>query len=273
MNRFLKKGASGLLAALAFVVSANAQYQLILFDDFDTYADQTAFNTVWSSTASTLYSLDTTFGNGGQSVKLPSPASGSTGRYFRNLGGSYNGTDANPLVMSFDFYLDSAGANSNWAGARMYMEMRSYSGGAFNSGSLQQLLAIGVFNTSDDAYSGSRYQGRVAFGSTNWNTLDQDDGDPSNDPVRSTGWHNLAIEVMSTTVNFYVDGVFAETAPRGNLGLFDSVVLGSGLSDGTAPQETFWMDNFKVEIVPEPASMLILGAPLLALVRRKKSCR
>lgn len=273
MNKFLIKAVSGLSAALAFVVSANAQYQLILFDDFDSYADQAAFDGVWSSTSTTIYSLDTTFGNGGQSVKLPSPASGSTGRYYRNLGGSYNGTDANPLVMSFDMYLDPAGATSNWAGARMYMEMRSYSGGVFGSGTLQQLLAIGVFNTSDDTYSGSRYQGRVAFSSTNWNTLDQDDGNPANDPLRSAGWHNLAVEVMSTTVNFYVDGVFAESAPRGNLGLFDSVVLGSGLSDGTAPQEIFWMDNFRVEIVPEPASILILGAPLFALVRRKKSRR
>jgi len=269
MKRFLINSVGGLLATLAFTVSANAQ--VILSDDFDSYADQAAFSSVWSSTAATLYTLDTTFGNGGQSVKLPSPASGTTGRYYRNLGGSYDGTDANPLVMSFDFYLESLGSTSNWAGARMYMEIRSHTGGAYNTGSLQQLLAIGVFNTSNDTFSTSRYQGRVEFSSTNWNTLDQDDGNPANDPLRSAGWHNMAVEVMSTTVNFYVDGVLAESEPRGNLGLFDSVILGSGLSDGTAPQETFWVDNFRVEIVPEPASLLILGAPLLALARRKKS--
>jgi hypothetical protein len=170
MNRFLTGVASGLLM-LAFVISANAQ--VILFDDFNSYADQAAFDGAWGSTAATLYALDTSFGNGGQSVKLPSPATGTTGRYFRNLGGSYDGTDTNPLIMSFDFYLDTVGVPSNWAGARMYMEMRSYAGGSFNSGALQQLLAVGVFNTSDDTFSGSRYQGRVAFSSTNWNTLDQ----------------------------------------------------------------------------------------------------
>lgn len=208
----------------------------LLIDAFGGYASQSAFEGVWFDTANSAYYIDTINGW----VTMPSPSANSLGRYYRNLGGDFNGTDANPLVMNLDFYLDPAGA-PNWSGARHYVELRGYSGDAYNSGTLENLLAIGVHNTSNDTWSTTRYQGRVTFGA-NWQTLDEGSA-----PVRQSGWHQLRIEVTSSQVRFYVDGVLSETESRPNALGFDSVVIGSDL---TANGHLAAVDNLTITCGP-----------------------
>lgn len=248
-----------LLLMLSVVPAASAV--TILSETFD-YADQAALQAAWNAnTNNPTYMLDPTFGNPEPSYKMPSPPANSQGKLGRNLGANYLPTDAEPLVMSFDLYLHDAGAGALWNGARHYVELRGYSGDALNSGSLENLLALGVNNSSADAFSNTYYQGRVTFGS-NWSTLDEEAGAVG----RSIGWHRMAVEINSTQVKFYVDGILAEIEARPNAFGFDSLILGADL---TANGHIAWVDNLKVEVIPEPAGLALLALGGLCLLRRR----
>lgn len=212
----------------------------VLVDDFESYAGQAAFKGSWLDTGNSAYVLDTGFGNPGKSVRLVNPSGNNLGRYYRNLGATFNATNEQPLTLAFDLYLDPAGA-PQWLSARHYVELRGYSGGAYGQGTVQNILAIGVYNLSGDTFSSSKYQGRVLDGGAandQWRTLD------SGGPDRSAGWHRLMIQVTGSQVNFYVDGILSETVARPNTHGFDSVVIGSDL---TAGGHTMWVDNLAVQ--------------------------
>lgn len=255
--------AAGLLLAGATGASA----QVLLNEPFD-YADNAALNAAWSANVlgpQLSYSLDTTFGNPLPSYNMPNPAANSAGtRLARNLGGNFDGTDANPLELSFDMYLTDAGVTALWNNARHFVELRGYAGDSYNAGALENLLAMGVFNTTDapdGAHSNVYYQGRVTFGS-GWSTLNDQAGAVG----RATGWHRMLMSIGSTQIRFSVDGILAEIEAKPNAFGFDDVVLGSGL---TAGGHGSWIDNLRVEIVPEPASVLLLLAGSAWLIRRR----
>jgi hypothetical protein len=215
-----------------------------LFDTFETYADQAAFEQVWTKINDPEYYLDTGFGNPGQSVALPSPSVNSLGRYYRNLGIDLNPAGTDLLVFSFDFWLDPAGQASDWLQARHYAELRGYADDAFGAGALENVLAIGVSNQTDppDIFDTTKYQGRVWSG-VNWQTLDE-----SPAPGRMSDWHEMRIQVTASQVRFFVDGFLAETEARPNAFGFDSVLLGSDL---TANLHAAGLDNFRVRMFPD----------------------
>ncbi len=247
----------GLLSALATSAFAGS----VLNETFD-YVDDAALDAVWNASGDNdSYVLDPNFGNPLPSYMLSSPPGNFAGRQAINLGGDFNGTDANPLVMSFDFYLQDDGLGQNWNGARHYVELRGYSGDAFGSGDLENLLAMGAFNNSDDGFDGTKYQGRVTFGS-NWNSLDDEAGGID----RTTGWQNLSMMITGSEIRYRINGVLAEVEARPNGFGFDSIVLGSDL---TAAGWTAWVDNLSVEIVPEPTSLSLLALGCVALIRRR----
>ncbi len=251
------------LALFAVALCATTALANVVFSETFDYADDFALNAVWNAGSSNPdYYLDPSFGNLDPSYAMPSPSANFQGRLAYNLGGDYNGTDANPLVFSFDLYLDDAGAGlAFWNGARHYVELRGYSGDAYGSGDLENLLAMGVYNNSNDAFDGTYYQGRVTFGS-NWNTLDEEPGAMQ----RTIGWHTMEIMVTSSEVRFSIDGVLQEIEARPNNFGFDTIVLGSDL---TANGHQAWVDNISLAIIPEPASLALLVIGGLALVRRR----
>jgi hypothetical protein len=260
MQRILAVG-----AALGLVASAVGAPMVILNEPFD-YASHAALAAVWTASSDNPdYQLDLAFGNPLPSYAMPSPSANFQGRLARNLGGDFNGTDAEPLVMSYDLYLADAGETALWDGARHYLDLGGWSGDVWGSGSLENLLEVGVRNAddegSDNATLNMFYQGRVTFGS-NWNTLNDEAGAPG----RAVGWHNLKTMVTTSEVRFFVDGVLAEVEARPNGFGFDSVRLGSDL---TANGWDAWADNLVVEIVPEPASLSLLLLGGLALLRRR----
>lgn len=253
MKKFLAASATLALAGSAFAGT-------VLNETFD-YADNAALNAAWSASGSNpSYTLDPAFGNPAGSYMLTAPTANFQGRLAMNIG-AQDGTDANPLRFSVDMYLADGGASTFWNGARHYVELRGYEFDAFGAGALENLLALGVNNNADDGFDGSYYSGRVTFGS-NWNSLNDEPGAPQ----RSAGWHNLALEVGSSSISFFVDGILAEVEARPNAFNFDSVVLGSDL---TAAGWNAWIDNVRVEIVPEPASLSLLALGGLALLRRR----
>jgi N-acetylmuramoyl-L-alanine amidase len=171
----------------------------------------------------------------------------STDRMSRNIGAKITGRGR------FTFWIYDS------TQTRAFAEVRSYTGNAFGSGGLEQLLAAGKYNTvtlPGETYDGTKYQGRIANGpNAGWFNLNAPGA-----PNRSTGWHKFEIERLadSSTVNWYVDGVLARSFTGLNAPGWDSVVIGSVGAGSTAGEA--WFDDILVEyydppvIVSSPAS-------------------
>ncbi|MFH0979925.1 MAG: PEP-CTERM sorting domain-containing protein [Planctomycetota bacterium] len=264
----------GLVVMAVLAPAVMAQPQLVMSEPFN-YVNDAALNAVWNANATAPgplpYRLDLAFGDPAPSYWMNPVVSGApTGnRLARNLGGSFNGTDEFPLIFSMDFYLEDSGGPPNyWNLARSYVELRGYSGGSYGIGTLDNLLALGVNSNSDDGqYSVQYYQGRALYTPSvplaDWLTI-------RDAPVgkRALGWHELLVAVDSDSFDFYVDDVLGESVLRGAGNFpFNCVVLGSGYTTGGWDS---WADNVRVEIVPEPASLVVMALGGLALLRRRR---
>jgi hypothetical protein len=220
-------------------------------DNFDSYADQAAFNAVWTQTG--------TYGNCLLSTAQADTAPNSI--YQDTVArGSYRtvGSDialAN-LYFSFRFY-DGTGSSAD---GRSYGMVYSKVGGTWG-GATNQILAIGKYNST----TAKKYYGRVAFGGLNWFTLDLA-------PDRSVGWHTAEIIGKADgTVDFVIDGVVGanKTVATQN---FNLVAMGSGLAGNSG----LYFDNVTVGstlVTPEPSSMLALASGLIGMagfIRRRK---
>src|SRR6185503_13871368 len=108
----------------------------------------------------------------------------------------------------------------------------------------EQLFAIGKYNTvtlAGEVFNGSKYQGRVTFGTTpGWFNLNA-----AGSLNRSTGWHRFDIERLAdmTTINFYVDGILGRTMTGATPETWDCIVLGPGL--GTTVGDA-WIDGMRL---------------------------
>jgi Peptidase family M23/Immunoglobulin domain/Immunoglobulin I-set domain len=143
------------------------------------------------------------------------------------------------------FWMYDSSLNRSWG------EARSYSGGSFNSGGLQQLYAAGKYTSvtlPGEVYDSTKYQGRVLTGSNaGWFNLNA-----AGAPSRSPGWHRFEIEAMSdgTTINFYVDGALGRQITGATAFALDDLVIGSlGTASTTGDA---WFDDIKVEYYDPP---------------------
>lgn len=235
------------ICQLVFTTTAQA---VSLFDDFDGYADQAAFNAAWTAPSPAM-TLDTAQAWSSPNSIYQSPMIAQQSR--RALG-----FDAPVAALDFSFrFYDSVGAAGY---ARSYGMIYAYEGGD-PAGTLQQIIAVGHYGS----VTTTKYDGRVAFGGANWFALD----DPGA-PDRSIGWHearvlgSLAGELAE--YEFYIDGVLSKTATSTVNDPFNWVVMGSGL---TSPYG-MWFDDAMV-VIPEPSSVSLLGlggVALLAVFRR-----
>jgi hypothetical protein len=255
----------GLILLVGF--SCQSRAATVFKDDFESYADQKAFATSWSRNGAPPHVLDTTFGrNSSQSVKLVPQATGSgtSNRWYRNLATPVLPTDAKPVLFSFDFYLDPAGAGTIWSGDWQLVDVRAFSGGAFGAGSLNGLVAMGVaysgasFNA--DTWNVRHFQGRILAPGHTSLTYYSLDALPGAVP-RSSGWHTLTARIGGTQTLFSVDGVPAELVNAGITTPISTVILGSDVRS----VHTFWADNISLRQVPEPDSALIVTLALSAM--------
>lgn len=259
------------ITALSLLTSASCVLAQapIFFDNFDSYADQAAFNAVWNVGlvgGGGFLSTEQAF-SPSQSIKQDTAAARQSGHDITPVWG----LNSAPLTWSFEFY-DSTQANN----LRQFATIRD------TTPALAQLIAIGAYNDTSltkDRYTGlsvtaadlnTYYAARVPFApGPNWFILNGPGA-----PTRSTGWHELKAVFYSTTVEFFVDGVNAlsglttsyASAP-GAITL-DRVTVGSGLS--SANGEGFY-DNVMV-LIPEPSSIvlsLLGGLGILWTIRRR----
>lgn len=196
-------------------------------------------------------SVTNLLGAGNHAIKVPgSAASGDIGTKLLTLAAT---TDPN-WVITYDFYS---------TGTRDYLQIIGNNSG----GSLAQLIVLGHYNAGVDY---TKYNYRVAFGSVNWQDTTL---------TRSTNkWHAMKIEQIynpgdaTATVNFYIDNSFLATAATSAINGVSVLKAGSGLTNGGGPA---YFDNIVLTsgAIPEPGSMLALGAGmigLLGVIRRRK---
>jgi hypothetical protein len=257
-------------AALLFTIpTVQGQAATLLNDNFDSYANQAAFQAAWPATVGTGGTLSTA-----QAVSTPNSINFplTAQRNDRSFAESGNPSAANAITFSFDFYDSSATANP-------YRQISSLIDGAGSSSG--QLISLGLNNNQLSTSSGGNFYMARILGYT------VPAVDPNGGPnesytgagiffklndygvgLRSTGWHNLSVKITDTAFNFYVDGSLAETVANTlTLRSYDLVRLGSG---ATSVNEASF-DNVLVGVnVPEPSTAVlsILGALGLAAWKR-----
>lgn len=238
--------------------------QVLLNDNFDGYADQTAFVAAWpqvgATTSGTLTSL--------QSVSAPNSINyaATAQRNGRSFTESGVATALNTITFSFDFY----DANSAASPYRQYANLQD----GISPGSSGQLISMGLNNNqTSTANGGNFYMARIlSYTPTDTGATAGSYFKLNTDPLllRTTGWHNLAVTISDLDFKFYVDGSLAETVPQTGLTLrsYDVVRLGSGLS---ATTEAFF-DNVLIQVnpVPEPTTAALAGIGICALIGMRR---
>ncbi len=253
MRVFKTFGLMSAIVCACSLLASSATATTIFSDDFESYADTTAMQAVW--TAAGAGSLDAGFGNPGQSASHP--------------GGAQNQvsiapvipTAAAPLVYSVDIYDDGTSANK-----RMTAGLR-------NAG-VANLIEMGMYNNPN------HYAVRAVLPGPSWiafSNMVDDAGDPiANEPVE--GWHTYTMVHDGTTATFTLDlngdGNINATqviASGFNAGFgFDTIRMSVGLSSAGGGAN---FDNYSLSIasVPEPSTALLALISLGALVGRRKS--
>jgi hypothetical protein len=283
-TRFLCLGV--FLAGMVLVSQAAS----VFTDNFDTYANQAAFEAAWTPIG-TIAPVSATLATDQassppQSIRVDGTATTGQQRNQSSFAESGLVDTLTSITFSFDFYDSSAAA----APYRQFSVLQDGTGTATG-----QLIGMGLNNNHINSDSGGNfYMARI----TGYTPLAIDpDGGPNeggtlasgaffklndfvNAPLRSTGWHNFKVVIStddgaSADFAFFVDNIFAEQVS--NFGTaaqfrsYDVIRLGSGFSNAS---NAAWYDNFSVEVtvVPEPSTfgLCLLGVAALVCRRRQQ---
>lgn len=263
-----------LLAMLA-VGSGVAAHATVVFQD----GFETGDLSQWTGTTSTEpedpFVQSTEFHSGAFAAAVPGAnVSGTSAldRQYKNLGAI-----PTSQTITFSFWMKIALNGNN----RQYAELRSYAGDAYNTGSLDQLIAVGAYNGATNsidslgnvttASNGSKWQMRVTAGHS-WTTSNGGWFVLGAAANRTANWTKFDVVISPTSFSVFVDGVngLAAPIPGGRFGssyTVDTLVMGSGLTSVT---NTGYFDDFSVQAVPEPGTMAALGLGAMAILRRKR---
>ena len=268
------------------------QSAVLVNDNFDSYANQAAFEAVWTpigTVAPTSAELSTAQASSGpNSIRVPGTATTGQSRNRLTFGESGSLTTLSLISFSFDFY-DSAPTG---APQRNFANLQDSTAPSATG----QLIAMGFNNNQTGANSGGQFYMARILGYTVPTTADPDGGPAETGTLgagaffklndfgvgaRSLGWHNLRVDIttddgLSADFAFYVDGLLAERVS--NVGTaasfrsYDNIALGSGLSNGST--EAFF-DNMRLEVtaVPEPGVTALLGLGLAGLIAFRRQAR
>lgn len=142
-----------------------------------------------------------------------------------------------------------------------------------NSGVLNaptQALLVGASDDFSTGYDKSVYQVYMTAATGGYT-----DGWFNTSISRSTGWHHAAIVVGTDFTSFYIDNTLVlqkATAAGVGYNIFETREL-TEVNDATPYDQSAYYDEITLSRVPEPSSMLALGAglfSLLGMIKRRK---
>lgn len=269
-----------LVAIACGATCASSASAALLYDNFDSYANTAAFTAVWpvvgalpSGTVAT--DLFVSSPNSINNVGTATAAAAMRNQRSFAESGLPGAPGSNSLIhFSLEFYESNAASSP----ARNHSNLQDGTA----PGSYGQLIALGQNNNLTSVQDGGNYYMARILGHTPTFLPPTSGTNPAatsgaffklNDPgapLRSTGWHNLAVVISSADFKFYVDGTLSKTiANTGTLRSYDHVRLGSGLSNNNTSVN--W-DNVNIAVIPEPATIALAGFALAAcLAMRRKS--
>ena len=256
------------LAVAGLIFGARADF----FDNFDSYANQAAFNAIWTANG------------GGSTLALESTNSFSAANAIAQslttaaqVNHLMAGIQGNVLDFSFRFY--DAG------GTRDFAQVYSRAGTVFTAG-LNGALSFGSFNTTTSGKYAARFSAATpangalfADGATIISATDTT-GWFATSVSKSAGWHLMEV-VGSVDPNnsakdkfsFYVDGVLGGSVANAPDVTFNFAVLGG--NNSSTPFGALY-DDYSVSTVPEPGTLALslLGGFAFALraITRRRSC-
>lgn len=172
-------------------------------------------------------------------------------KMYHNLGTDLTGN------WSFSFSLLDNGYYND------YGELRSYGlGKTYSTGTLGLDICIGCNNSvtlPGEVWDGSKYQARFnatnGTGNSGWFNLNV---------ARSQGWHTFTVTRSNGTVSYYVDGALGRSFTNVADSYMNVVTVGTSAA---LTSNTAYFDNVKAtNVIPEPTSLIALGAGLLGLL-------
>lgn len=253
------------LAALSFasLMATSLSAMTIVSEDFESYADTTALGMTWSLGDGTL---DTAFGNRGQSLFHPGTGASFSGANTNSF--SFPGVYPGPgqkLIFKADIYDDANSNNErNTAGLRTAAGANIIEMGHYNNPSHYSIRTV-LFGAGSDG-------NWVAFP----NIID-DAGNPVAAETAVEGWHTYTAEITDSQVMFSLDlggdgninSTLVANVTQNPGFLFDIIRLG-GPSDLGSANGGVNFDNVSLELVPEPTSLLLTLVAAVGLVVRRR---